>query len=109
MTINTNISYEALKGLMGRANTQERLEIADEWLRANEVVSIPEYQDCRRVWNRMYQRYGKFRIIISCGSVKHEYASGLSYGEAYRVCASSRWRHNHNNGCVWDMEIEEDF
>ena len=61
MTVNANVSYEALKGLMGRANTQERLEIADEWLRANTVVSIPEYQECRKVWNAMYVRKGGVR------------------------------------------------
>ena len=109
MTVNPMISFESLKGLMSRANTQERLEIADEWLRANTAVTIPEYQACRKVWNAMYEKYGMYKIIISCGSVKHEYVTKLTYQEAYRICKDSHWRHNHNNGCVWDMEIEEDF
>ena len=109
MAINCGISFEALLGLMGRANTQKRLEIADEWLRANKIVSIPEYQECRRVWNKMYERFGMYRVIIRCGSVKHQYTSGLTYKQAYKMCKDSHWTHNHNNGCEWDMEIEEDF
>ena len=109
MAINDKISFEALNGLMERANTHERLVIADDWLRANTVVTIPEYQKCREIWNRMYKRFGKYRIIIRAGSVKYEYASGLSFNEALRVCKDSHWKHNHNNGLMWDMEIEEDF
>lgn len=107
--INSNVPYEALKGLMSRANTQERLIVANEWLRANSVVSVPEYQACRAILNRMYKKYGKYVIYISCGTVKHQYMSGLSYGEALRICRDSHWKHNHNNGCVWDMWIDEQF
>ena len=109
MAINSGIGFEALYGLMTRANTQDRLMVADAWLRANTVVSIPEYQACRAMWNKQYERFGAWRVIIRCGSVKHEYASGLRYRDAYRMCAGSHWTHNHNNGCEWDMEIEEDF
>jgi len=35
MEINENISFSALMGLILRANTDERLQIADDWLRAN--------------------------------------------------------------------------
>lgn len=107
MAINQNITFEALRGLMQRANTQERLVIADEWLRANKRVSIPEYHICRDIWWKMYKRFGMYRIIIRAGSVKHVYASNLSFGEAYRVCKESHWKHNHNNGLMWDMEIDE--
>jgi len=106
MKVNENISYETLKGLISRATNTERLWIADEWLRGNKVVSIPEYQKLREYWNTMFQMYGTWKVVISCGTVKYDYATG-TYQEMYKLCKDSRWRHNHNNGCWWDMEITE--
>lgn len=106
MTVNTKISYETLKGLISRATNSERLWIADEWLRDNERISIEEYQQLRKFWNTMFKNYGTWKVIITCGSVKYDHASG-SYKEMYKLCKDSHWRHNHNNGCVWDMEITE--
>lgn len=109
MAVNANVSFETLYGLIGRANDNERLMIADEWLRANKSVSIPQYQELRKLWNDMGMKYGTFRIIIRAGSVKHQYLSKLSYAEAYRICEDSNWEHNHNGGLMWDMEIEEEY
>ena len=108
MTINT-ASYESLKGLMGRANTQERLQIADAWLRGNKSVTVEQYQTCREIWNRMYEQFGSWKIIIRAGSVKHQYASGLSFQEANRVCEDSDWQIDYNGGLMWDMEIDHDW
>lgn len=109
MKINEMLNFEALKGLIGRSNTDERLCIADEWLRANKAISIPQYQSLRELWNDMVTKYGSHRIIIRCGTVKHVYATGLSYKQALRICKDSNWTHNYNNGCEWDMEIDEDI
>ena len=109
MKVNTEISYEALKGLISRSTTDERLCVSDKWLRGNKVITIPQYQELRELWNKMVMKYGHWRIIITCGTVTHVYASGLSYKEALRVCRDSRWQHNHNGGLLWDMEIEEDI
>ena len=106
MKINENVSFSALMGLIQRANTDERLQIADDWLRANKAVTNQQYHELRDVWDKMVQAHGTHKIVISCGSVKHDYMSGLSYKEALRICRDSRWQHNHNNGCMWDMEIE---
>lgn len=100
------ISYETLKALIGRATDSHKLWIADEWLRENKTISIPEYQQLRKFWNTMYKRYGTWKVIIRCGTVKHDYASG-TFTEMLQLCRDSHWRHNHNNGCWWDMEITE--
>ena len=83
MEANKGISYEALKGLIERANTTERLRIADNWLRGNETISIPQYRTLRDIWWKMGRKYGTHRIIIRAGNVKHTYATGLTYSEAY--------------------------
>lgn len=106
MTINTKVSFQALMGLISRANTDERLHIADEWIRANEAVSIPQYQKLRGMWYKAVEKHGTHKIVISAGSVHHDYIHGLSFREAYEICKDSRWQHNHNNGLMWDMEIE---
>lgn len=106
MKVNENISYETLKGLISRATDNEKLWIADEWLRGNKVVTIPQYQEIRKIWNDMFKKYGTWKVIIRCGSVKHDYASG-TYKEMLRLCEDYGWQHNHNNGCMWDMEITE--
>jgi hypothetical protein len=105
MKINENISYATLKGLSERATDTEKLWIADEWLRANKQVSIPQYRVLRSIWNIMCKKYGTWKVIIRCGSVKHQYATG-TYDEMYQLCKDSHWRHNHNNGCWWDMELD---
>jgi len=107
--VNTKVSYESMKGLISRANSNDRLMIADEWLRKNEVLSIPQYQELRDLWHKMGEKFGTFAIVISAGSVKHQYMTGLSYREAIRICEGSGWQHNHNNGLMWDMEVEEEF
>lgn len=104
--INENISFETLKGLILRANNDERLQIADEWLRANKAISIQQFQELREVWDGMVRKYGKHEIVISCGSVKMIYAKNLTLAEAIKACKDSRWRIRHNNGCWWDMEID---
>jgi len=109
MEVNTKVSYEALHGLIGRANNNEKLMVADQWLRGNETITIEQFHQLRDLWNKMGHKYGTFSIIISAGTVKHTYATGLAYKEAYRVCKDSHWQHNHNNGLMWDMEIEEEY
>lgn len=104
--INKGISFETLKGLIGRATDSERLWVADEWLRENEVISVQQFHELREFWNKMFRKFGTWKIVISCGKVHYDYASG-SYSDMLRVCEDSNWRHNHNNGCEWDMELEE--
>ena len=106
MKINENVSFSALMGLILRANTDERLQIADDWLRANKAVTNKQYHKLRDVWDRMAQTHGAHKIVISCGSVKHDYMFGLSYKEALRVCQDSDWQCDYNGGLMWDMEIE---
>ena len=106
MTINVNCSYDALHGLIERSNTNERLEISDEWLRANEVLSIAQYQKLREKWNRQTERYGTWEVTIESGSVKYKIASGLTYRQALRMCKDAHWKWNHNNGLMWDMCID---
>ena len=105
MKVNENISYETLKGLITRATDNEKLWIADEWLRGNKVVTIPQYRKLRELWNMMFRKYGTWQVIIRCGTVKHHYASG-TYNQMVSLCRDSHWKHNHNNGCMWDMEVD---
>ncbi len=106
--VNPTIPYDTLEAMIRRANTTEKLLIADEWLRANTVVSIPEYQALRKVWLQMGERFGTYRIILTSGAgVKHTYVSGLSKADAYRICRDSNWC--LDMGYVWDMELEEEY
>lgn len=106
MKVNRNIDFETLKGLISRATDSDRLWVADEWLRENNVIDAMQFQELRDVWNKMFRKFGTWKIVISCGTVHYDYAKGTYY-EMLQVCKASHWRHNHNNGCVWDMEIEE--
>ncbi len=104
--VNTNISFETLKGLISRATDSEKLWVADEWLRENKAISVEQYHELRDVWNKMFRKFGTWKIVISCGSVHYDYAWG-TYSDLLKVCEDSHWEHNYNNGCVWDMELEE--
>jgi len=106
MKVNENISYETLRGLISRATDNEKLWIADEWLRENKVVTIEQYRSLREFWNVMFRKYGTWKIIIQSGSVKYDYAIG-THRQMLQVCKASHWHHNHNNGLVWDMELTE--
>ena len=106
MKVNCNINFATLKGLILRANTDERLVIADNWLRGNDAITIDQYHELRGIWDKMVERYGTHKIVITCGSVKRDYMSGLTYAQALRACKASHWTCNPNNGCMWDMEIE---
>ena len=106
MKVNGKIGFEALRGLILRATDNEKLWIADEWLRGNETISMEQFHELRDIWNKMFRKHGTWKVVVSCGSVHYDYVRG-TYAEMFRVCKDSNWRHNHNNGCVWDMEIVE--
>ena len=106
VAMNPSISYEKLLGLIRRANNDEKLLIADEWLRGNKVISSEQFHVLREEWNKMHKLHGVFKIVISCGSVKMDYMTGLSYKEALKTCQDAHWKHNYNNGCVWAMDID---
>ena len=103
--INTK-SFDVLRGLILRSTSPERLMVSDEWLRENKVVSVPQYQALRALWDEMNRKYGRFNVVISCGRVKHTLIHDVSYAEALRVCENAGWSWNYNNGCEWDMEID---
>lgn len=50
----------------------------------------------------------KYKIVMTCGTVRHDWMHGLTYAEALSICHAHDWEGNWNDGAVWDLEIEED-
>ena len=47
-------------------------------------------------------------LLVSWGGTVREYASGLTYNDAFEICEQSNWICCPDGGYEWDMEIEED-
>ena len=50
----------------------------------------------------------KYKVMLnSWGGTQHEYASGLTYRDAERMCEDMHWVLDEG-GYIWDLTIEEE-